>query len=739
MSKVSLNIKPKGENEVKDAFLDLLRLCKKCNTKENKENVIKAYNFAYDAHKGVKRGTGEPFIMHPIEVARIILVEIGLGVKSVMCALMHDTVEDSEDITVETVEEIFGSKIAAIIDGLTKIKQTNESQTTIQAATFRKMIMSIGKDIRVVLIKLADRLHNMRTLDGMPPNKQMIKAGETLYVYAPLARRLGLNKIGRELENLGFKYYMSDDYNNLMQIVEATEEKRLENIKHFKQKVNNLLEKENINFEIVGIKKSLYATWKKMVNRDSTFEDIHNFYSYRLIFETGNELTERSLCYKIYEIITSDFNAKRGSLQDFVNNPKANGFEALIVDVMNKDGNWHELQILSKRMADVAQRGYSSESNGDVKRRLNERDKWIQEIGNQLVSLNKNPVEFLDNFKLNLFVSEIYVFSPQGEIINLAKGATTLDYAFKIHSQLGFNFAAAKVNNKLVNHLHILKSGDKVEIIDTKNSKPDILWIEDVITARAKISLKNYFKKERANNISTGKDIYIKTLNKLNIIKEDFSFKKLLKVLSVNDEEHLYTKLSKELINKEELSKTLRNLKPNRIFTNFIPNIFKNTNNAIDISNEFSNKIPYAINESENNSDFIIAPCCNPIPGDKSIAHKTHNNEITIHQINCENAIKLNAEDGKATSQVNWSEHKLQIYPAKINIKGIDRKQLLLDILKVISDNMSVNMKTLTMETNNGIYEGKISLYVANLKSLNKLINKIRKIKGITSIVRVQL
>jgi len=738
MSKVSLNIKIKGEEEVKDAFLELLGLCKRCNIKENKEKVIKAYNFAYDAHKGVKRGTGEPFIMHPIEVARIIIVEIGLGVKSVMCALMHDTVEDNDDITTDIVKNIFGVKIALIIDGLTKITNTNDSETTIQAATFRKMIMSISKDIRVVLIKLADRLHNMRTLEGMPINKQMIKAGETLYVYAPLARRLGLNKIGRELENLSFKYYMSDDYNNLMQIVEATEKNRIESIKYFEKKIENLLKKENIKFEIVGVKKSLYATWRKMVNKHTTFEDIHNFYSYRLIFESDNENTERRQCYKIYEIITDIFIARKGSLQDFVNNPRANGFEALIVDIMNNDGNWHELQILSKRMSDIAQRGYSTDSTSDVKGRLNERDKWIEEIGNQIVSLNKSPVEFLDNFKLNLFVSEIYVFSPKGEIVKLAKGATVLDFAFKIHSQLGFNFLAAKVNNKLVNHLHVLKSADKVEIIDTKNSKPDISWIDTVTTARAKLSLKNYFKKERINNISKGKDIYISTLNKLNILEKDFSFEKLLKQLSVNNEEYLYTKLAQNLISKEKLAKALRNLKPIGIFNNIIPAIFR-SNNAVDISNEFSNKIPYAINESENETDFIIASCCNPIPEDKSIAYKTPNNEIIIHQVNCENTIKINAEDGKATSRVIWGEHKLQIYPAKIEIIGIDRKQLLLDISKVISDDMSVNMKTLTMETNKGIYEGKISLYVANLKSLNKLINKIKKIKGITNVIRINL
>ena len=739
MSKVSLNINIKGENEVKDAFFELLNLCKKCNEKKNRDKIIKAYNFAYDAHDGVKRGTGEPFIMHPIEVARIVVSEIGLGIKSIMCALMHDTVEDNDEITVETVNDIFGDKIASIINGLTKIKQTNDSRTTIQAATFRKMIMSIGIDLRVVLIKIADRLHNMRTLSGMPSNKQTIKAGETLYVYAPLARRLGLNQIGRELENLAFKYYMPDDYNNLMQIVKATEETRIKNIEHFKTTTQNLLKHENINFEIVGVKKSMYATWKKMTNRHAQFEDIHNFYSYRLIFEPGNEQRERKQCYDIYQIITTKFYAKRGSLQDFVNNPKANGFEALIVDIMNIDGNWQELQILSKRMADIAQRGYSSESNSKTKYSSNERDKWIQEVSNQLVSLNRDSIDFLDNFKLNLFVSEIYVFSHKGEIIKLAKGATTLDYAFKIHSQLGFTFAAAKVNNKLVNHLYVLKSADKVEIIATKKTKPDISWTYTVNTARAKLSLKNYFKKEHANNINIGKNIYIKTLNKLKILEKDFTIEKLLKLLSVNNKEHLYTNLAKNLISKEELIKPLRSLNPINIFNSFIPNILKNNSSKVDITNEFSNKIPFVINESENGSNFTFASCCNPIPEDKSIAYKKLNSEIVIHQINCENAIKLNAEDGKSTSHVIWGDHKLQIYPTKIQIEGIDRKRLLLDIAQVISADMVVNMQTLTMGSNNGIYEGKIGLFVANLKSLNKLINKIKKIKGITKVIRVEL
>ncbi|MBN1250880.1 MAG: bifunctional (p)ppGpp synthetase/guanosine-3',5'-bis(diphosphate) 3'-pyrophosphohydrolase [Bacteroidales bacterium] len=740
MNNKASDIEIKGEKEVRDAFLELLELCPRCNEGENRKLIIKAFNFAYDAHKGTKRGTGEAFIMHPIEVAKIVVKEIGLGVNSVMCALMHDIVEDNDDISLEIVQNHFGEKIASIIDGLTKITNVYDAEQNLQAETFRKMLMSIHKDIRVILIKLSDRLHNMRTLQGMPENRQIVKAGETLYVYAPLARRLGLNKIGRELEDLSFKYYLPDDYKNLMQIIEATEDNRTKLLNKFENKVKQLLKNENIEFKIVGIRKSLYATWTKMKDKHFAFEDIHNFYSLRLIFESDNEKTERSQCYKIYEIITNIFMARSGSLQDLVKNPKANGFEALIVDIMREDGNWNEIQILSKRMSDIAERGYSSEKQNEGKEDLSEREKWIQEVGNQLINPGKNALEFLDNFKLNLYISEIYVFTPKGKIIKLPKGSTVLDFAFQIHTDLGLNFMAAKVNKKLVNHLYVLNSADQVEIIDSKISKPDKSWLKSVVTARAKLNLKNYFKKENKENITIGKNKYFHIMDSLHIVSSDFSLDKLLKQLTLKNEEHLFFNLAKKLISDEELIKGFRAVTSTSFFNNLIPSIFKfkTSDDSVELSLNFSHKHPYIINESGTEKNYVIADCCNPIPEDKSIAFKNENGEIIVHQINCETAIKISAEHGKSTARVIWGEHKLHIYPAKIEISGVDRKNLLLDITSIISNDMDVNMKSIFVESNNGIYEGNVVLYVSNLKSLNKLILKIKKVKGITSVVRVK-
>lgn len=741
MADFELNNEIRGDEQVQKAFLELFDLCPRCNTPKNRKLLISAFNFAYDAHSGIKRKTGEPFILHPIEVSKIVIREIGLGVTSVICALLHDVVEDNEEISLDLITNKFGSRVASIIDGLTKIKNVYSDELNVQAATFRKMLMSIPKDIRVILIKLADRLHNMRTLDGMSENRQIVKAGETLYVYAPLARRLGLNKVGRELEDLSFKFHLPENYNKLMQMIEATKEKREEVLEEFKIKMADVLQKEKISYEIKGIRKSLYATWTKMNEKQLSFDEIHNFQTLRLIFKAKGRISERRQCYNVYTLVTDVFMPRRGSLQDFVKNPKANGFEALIVDVMIKDGNWREVQILSQRMAEIAERGYSSEKKIGMDKEPSERDKWIESIGDQLINPKKNDLDFLDNFKLNLYISEIYVFTPAGKIVKLPRGATVLDFAFHIHSELGLHCIGAKVNKKLVNNGYVLNSADQIEILDSNNAKPEKSWFEHVVSARAKDSLRAYFRKQKRENMQVGEIVFKEVQASLEMPSDETTVNKLVSYFACKDQATFYARIGSKQIARGELLRAFKSVTSTGILESFIPSFLKAKANEVPLKEKtaFSHKTAFIAEEIIDEPGYIIAGCCNPVPGDKSIAYKDSSDNIFIHQINCKNAIKLNAEQGRSVAKVTWKPHKLNQYVAKLFLKGIDRKKIVHDMTYVISDQMNVNMKSINIDGNNGIYEGHVSVYVPNLDVLNALIVKLKRIEGIKMVRRVEV
>ena len=726
-----------GEAEVVNAFVEVLDLCPRCSSKEQRAKVINAYNFAYDAHKGLKRKTGEPFILHPVEVAKIVLTEIRLGVTSIMCALLHDVVEDNDDISLDDIETQFGKQVASIIDGLTKITNVYDDEQNVQAETFRKMLMTIPEDIRVILIKLADRLHNMRTLEGMAENRKIVKAGETLYVYAPLARKLGLNKIGRELEDLSFKHHLPEDYNKLKQIIESTEEKRIENIYNFSERMKPILKKAGIKYEIIGIRKSLYATWMKMQEKQIPFEEIHNFQTMRLIFEPKIRDSERMQSYRIYTLITEEFTPRKGSLQDFIKNPKDNGFQALIVDIMDEDGNWKEVQILSKRMSDIAERGYSTEQSHDSQ--MSQRDKWIQSIGDQLINPDINALDFLDNFKLNLYTSEIYVFTPKGRIVKLPKGATVLDFAFHIHTQLGFHCIGAKVNKKLVNRGYVLNSADQIQVLDSATTIPEKSWLNLVVSARAKVNLKNYFKKQIKDNIHQGEITVKEIQSSLDFSTDQSTINRLVKYFNCTDKRDMYNKVGKGLITKQDLIKAFKSVHNSGLLDNLIPSIFKAKTGNTNKPQEFSHKKPYIIKENIDGPDHIIADCCHPIPGDKAIAYKSPNGVIEVHQISCPVAIKINAEYGKSVAKVQWEPHTITQHICKIHLKGIDRKKIVLELTEVISSQMNVNMKSIHIDSSNGIYQGDITLYVSSLDALNSLISKLKKISGIKTVERIKV
>ncbi len=738
MTDIELYSELHGTDEVKKSFMELFDLCPKCNIIKNKKLLIAAFNFAYDAHAGMKRKTGEPFISHPIEVSKIVVKEIKLGVTSAVCALLHDVVEDNEEISLEMIADKFGDKVASIIDGLTKITNVYSDEKNVQAATFRKMLMSIPKDIRVILIKLADRLHNMRTLEGMSENRQIVKAGETLYVYAPLARRLGLNKIGRELEDLSFKFHLPDNYNKLMQMIEASKDKREHILEEFKAKMADVLLEEKITCEIIGIRKSLYATWTKMNEKHLSFDEIHNFQTIRIIFKSKNRIPERRQCYDIYTLVTDVFMPRKGSLQDMVKNPKANGFEALIVDIMISDGNWREVQILSQRMAEIAERGYSSEKQVGRDKEPSERDKWIESIGDQIVNPKKSDLDFLDNFKLNLYISEIYVFTPIGKIVKLPRGSTILDFAFQIHTELGLHCIGAKVNKKLVNIGYVLNSADQVEILDSKNAKPEKNWMNTVISARAKDSLRAYFKKEQRENAQEG-EIKLKEIQaSLDIQTDETTINKLVKYFQCKDQQALYGKIGKNLISKSELIKGFKSVSSVGIFEGIIPSFLrqKSIEEIVKPKAEFSHKSAFIAEELVDEPEYVLADCCHPVPGDKSIAFQDDNEQIIIHQITCKNAIRINAEQGRSIAKVSWKPHKLNQYLAKLFLRGIDRKKIVHDLTYVISDQMNVNMKSINISGNNGIYEGSIMVYVPNLDVLQALVVKLKRIEGIKEVRR---
>jgi len=728
----------KGDEIIKNSFLELFELCQRCRLPKNRKLLIKAFNFAFDAHSNIRRKTGEPYIMHPIEVSKIVVKEIGLGVTSAICALLHDTVEDNDDINLEIIKDKFGDKVASIVDGLTKIPTVNHGELNEQAATFRKMLMSIPQDLRVILIKLADRLHNMRTLNGMSVNKQVVKAGETLYVYAPLARRLGLNKIGRELEDLSFKFHSPQEYEDLMKLIKKTQPGRDLIFKSFSEKVSSVLDEGKYIYDIKGIQKSLYATWMRMNDKNVTLEDIHNFQSIRLIFKPKPRIPERAQCYNIYTLVTSIFEAREGSLQDWIVNPRSNNFEALIVDVMVGDGHWREVQILSHRMAELAERGYSTEKHIGKDSEPSQRDKWIESIKLQVAHLKNDDIDFLDDFKLSLYVSEIYVYTPAGKIVKLPKGATVLDFAFHIHTELGTHCIGAKVNRKLVNITHVIESADLIEILTSESAKPEKEWLEFVVSPRAKDALKFYFRKEDKDIIQLGENKLETALTGLGCLDFDSGIKKLLSYFDI-DLDQLILQIGKNLINRRDIERAYKADSSYGFFSRLIGDFLKpkSVEDSSGNNKDFNSKKPFDAIEIVDKTVYHLAKCCNPIPGDNAIAYKDVDNNIIIHLITCKNAHKLNTEHGKSVAKVSWKPHKISQHYAKIFIKGIDRKSIIHDITYIISEQMSVNIKSFEIDGNLGIYEGNIVLYVPNIDVLSALIKKLSLIPDIQEVHRI--
>lgn len=713
------------ENELMDrAFEDLLNDYINSPHGKKVDIIRKAYQFAKTAHAGVRRRSGEPYIIHPIAVAHIVCKDIGLGSTSICAALLHDVVEDT-DYTVDDIKDLFGEKIAQIVKGLTKISGgVFGDQASAQAENFRKLIITMSEDIRVVLIKIADRLHNMRTLDSQSVAKQYKIAGETEYIYAPLAHRLGLFTIKTELEDLSFKYNFPEKYESISKRLEEEREKRMAVYDNFSLPIMNKLNSYGYEFVMKERIKSAFSIWKKMEAKRIPFEEVYDILGARIVFKPHPGADERIECFKIYNLITSIYTLHPGRTRDWLSTPKANGYEALHVTVMGPDGQWIEVQIRSQRMDDIAEKGLAAHWNykKDYSSSESKIEEWLSTVNELLKNPDSNAMHFLDTFKLALYDTEVFVFTPKGEMKTLPSGATALDFAFDIHSDIGMHCIGAKVNNKLVPLNYVLQGGDQVEILTAKQQEPQPEWINYVTTVRAKEKLNTIYKQNSKLFRQKGERILRDTLEALGyVVKKDFNndvIKMLLEHFKLENFEDVLTKLGKEEISLID-----------------VPTLVKNKNKKISFTSLFSSK-GKKVKEKETTHKYCLAPCCKPIPGDDIIGFKSDEG-IIIHKRDCPEALRLKSAHGPKIVETKWEEAEEQVYNATIEVEGIDKKHILMDILKIISEDLDANIKKLTVNTFGGIFNAKINIYVSHVNDVKKICKEALKINGIERATRV--
>ena len=743
------NLPPKeisDEEMINQAFHELLN--DYLNTKHRKkvEIITKAFNFANQAHKGIKRRSGEPYIMHPIAVASIVCNEIGLGSTSICAALLHDVVEDT-DYTVEDIENIFGPKIAQIVDGLTKISGgIFGDRASAQAENFKKLLLTMSNDIRVILIKIADRLHNMRTLGSMLPNKQYKIAGETLYIYAPLANRLGLYKIKTELENLSFKYEHPEEYAEIEEKLNATAAERDKVFNDFTAPIRTQLDKMGLKYRILARVKSIYSIWNKMQTKHVPFEEIFDLLAVRIIFEPRNEEEELNDCFDIYVSISKIYKPHPDRLRDWVSHPKANGYQALHVTLMGNNGQWIEVQIRSERMNDVAEQGFAAHwkyKEGGGSEDEGELEKWLRTIKEILDDPQPDAIDFLDTIKLNLFASEIFVFTPKGELKTMPQNSTALDFAFSLHTDIGSHCIGAKVNHKLVPLSHKLQSGDQVEILTSKSQRVQPQWEVFATTARARAKIAAILRKERKANQKIGEEILSEFLKKEEVRPEEAVIEKLRKLHNAKNEEELLAAIGSKAIvlgeaDKNELKeKQTSNWKKYLTFS-FGNNKEKQEEKEPQEKEKINPKQVLKLTEESLQKKYIMAECCHPIPGDDVLGYVDENDRIIIHKRQCPVAAKLKSSYGNRILATEWDTHKELSFLVYIYIKGIDNMGLLNEVTQVISRQLNVNIRKLTIETEDGIFEGKIQLWVHDVDDVKTICNNLKKIQNIKQVSRVE-
>ncbi len=735
------NITPEMEDQmVEQAYQNLLNGYLSSNHRKKVEVIDKAFRFARDAHKGIRRRSGEPYIMHPIAVATIVSQEIGLGSTSISAALLHDVVEDT-DYTLEDIETQFGKKIARIVDGLTKISGgIFGDKASVQAENFRKLLLTMSEDVRVVLIKMADRLHNMRTLSSMPANKQYKIAGETLYIYAPLAHRLGLYAIKTELEDLSFKYNHPTEYQRIKEQVLASEESRNELFARFSAPIRERLDNMGLKYEFNTRVKSCFSIWNKMQSKRIPFEEVYDLYAARIVFECGDdESLAKRLCWNIYNEVTEVYTKHPDRVRDWLTTPKVNKYQALHVTVMGPDGNWVEVQIRSRKMDDIAERGFAAHwkykiGEGEEEEELS---KWLSTITDILKEPEPNAIDFLDTIKLNLFASEIVVFTPKGETMTLPKGASVLDLAFTLHTDLGTHCIAGKVNHKLKPLSYKMNSGDQVEILTSNTQTPKPEWEKFVVTAKGKTRLRAALRHQRRLVIEEGERRFMDFLSAHNIAFSNEVLSQAIGRQRVAGKEELFfmigndeITLNEDMVIKKEQGTRFNWWRRNPFKGKEEP---KTTNQPTEA---ISTKAVYSLKTSDGVSNYQIADCCHPIPGDDVVGFLNDAGEVIVHKMDCPALARLKASYGSRLLETKWEDHSDR-FLATIRIEGIDQKGILQTIVNIISTNMSINMKKMFVTADQGVFNCDLDVLISDASVVTNLCKEIKKVKGVNSASRV--
>ena len=737
---------------IEDKWQELVEACRKaniCRREDDWQFIKRAYFLAKEAHKGVRRRSGEPYIIHPIEVALIAVREIGLGKKSVVAALLHDVVEDT-DYTVEDIARIFSPKIASMVDGLTKMAGVFNSNSSEQAEYFRKVLLTLSDDVRVIIIKIADRLHNMRTLGAMPHDKQIKITSETIYLFVPLAYRLGLHAIKSEMEDLCMKYRFPKEYEEIRCKIEETEPKRQQYIERFMAPIKEVLDKNNFQYEMKARVKSIYSIWNKMRRKEIPFEEVYDLFAIRIVFKTLPFPSEKTQCWQVYSCVTDIYTPKPDRLRDWISIPKSNGYEALHSTVMGPDGIWVEVQVRTERMDDIAERGFAAHwkyKHASITQEEDGLDKWLRKVREALSSNTKNAHEFLDNFKLSLYKTDVVVFTPKGEPQTLPYGATVLDFAYEIHTNIGNHAIGAKINHRIAPVTTRLNSGDQIEVITAENAHPKAEWLDSVVTSKARQAIQDSLKGENQNNIEHGMELLSQELAKYNVMLSGRVLRKLLPAYDCKYKDELYSKIGAGIVKLENLDKLLKENTSRKILKFWkllLPGSSEMEGDEdLDLDEEASSLDEQAMEElphaAKGEPELIMAPCCEPLPGDNVVGYRDpQTGNIVIHKSTCDELIRLAAQHGEniIREQIRWSQQKAVSYLATLEIYGIDRPGIILDLTKLITTYFNINMRAISVQSHDGIFEGTLSLYVKDIESLNRLLENMRKIKGIEQVRR---
>ncbi len=720
-------------------YKELLRISYQTLTTEDKKLIRKAFDVAVDAHKDQRRKSGEAYIFHPIGVAKIVASDIGLGATGIAAALLHDVVEDT-DITIQDIEKQFNPKIAQLVEGLTKISQVKKDMNiSMQAENFRKMLLTLNDDVRVILIKIADRLHNMQTMDSMPDYKQVKIASETLYIYAPLAHRLGLYNIKTKLEDLGLKYTEPEVYNDIVSKIKETKEEQDEFIKLVSDVLKKSLNDEDVDYVIKGRPKSIYSIRRKMLAQNVSFDEVYDKFALRIIYK-ANQHDEKFIAWKIYSIVTDHYRPSPSRLRDWISSPKSTGYEALHITVMGPKGRWIEVQVRSERMDEIAEKGYAAHykyKQGATEE--NGLDVWLNLLKEALENSETNAVDFVEDFKMNLYAKEIFVFTPKGEIKSLPKGATSLDFAFSIHSEIGIKTRGTRVNGKLVPLNYELKSGDQIEIITSVNQKPTINWLDYVTTSRAKNKIRNVLNENTKKIAEEGKELLTRKLKHLKITLNENVVNELVNFFKLRTSLDLFYRVGIGSIENQQL-KDYAAQKSNTLI-NFFKNKIKRspTSNQDEINKQIlSNNYDLLVfGKEQDKLDYKLSSCCNPIPGDEVFGFVTINEGIKVHKKDCPNAISMQSNYAYRIMQAKWIDSSQQEFKAILKITGMDTLGLTNELTKVISNQMHVNIQSISLSGEAGIFNGQVTVVVQNNTILKKLIDNIKKIDGIDKVTRV--